>query len=152
MNKLNRIEIEHDCQALIQAFSYHLDQRNYEALAALFAAQGTWIRHGSRHEGRAQIVGIMQQRPPNQFTRHLTTSTHFIEVSETSVRAMSYNQSYFTLTPLSELPMRYQPDNMMLLDFSDTFIKTADGWRFLERVSTEIMVSDDVRAMLAAHH
>lgn len=152
MNKLTQIEIEHDCRTLIQAFSYYLDQRDYEALAALFAPGGVWIRHGVRQEAPQQLIAALQQRPSTQFTRHLTTSTHFLEVSESNARAVSYNLSYFTLKPLPKLPMRYEPDNVLLLDFNDTFIKTPEGWRFLERVSPEIMVSDDVRAILAAHH
>jgi uncharacterized protein (TIGR02246 family) len=151
MDKQTQIEIEHDCRALTQAFAYHLDERNYEALAALFAPHGVWIRHGARLEGRAQIIAAMQQRPANQFTRHLTTSMHFTHVNENTARSVAYNLSYFTLEP-SELPMRYQPENVMVLDFKDTFTKTAEGWRFLERDTPLTMVSDQVRAVFFAGH
>lgn len=151
MNKMTQIEIEHDCRALATAFSYYIDHREYEALTNLFAPDGVWIRHGTRLQGRAQILAALQQRPPNQFTRHITTAFHFLHVDENSASSVAYNLSYFTMEP-SELPMRYQPQNIMVLDFKDTFTKTAEGWRILERDTPLTMVSDEVRAAFFTGH
>lgn len=151
MNKTTQLEIEHDCRALIAAFSYYIDHREYDALTALFALEGVWFRHGVRNEGHAQILAALQQRPANQFTRHVTAATHFSHVDENTAHAVSYNLSYFSLDP-SEMPMRYQPQNLMVVDFKDTFIKTADGWRFLERDSPFAMIPDHIREMLAGGH
>ena len=46
MDKATRREIEADCIALSNAFAYHLDRKDYPALVALFAPNGTFVRTG----------------------------------------------------------------------------------------------------------
>lgn len=150
MDKQLQIAIEHDCIALSNAFAYHLDRRDYFALAQLFAPNGVWIRHYIRLEGRAQIIAALQQRPAEQFTRHMTTGFHFTEVTETTAKSVSCNMSYYSFEA-AKLPAPYKPAQGMLLDFVDTFIKTEEGWRFLERDTQMVLVPPEVYAQLAEH-
>jgi hypothetical protein len=152
MDMAIRGSIEQECVRLSYAFAYHLDHREYDALAALFAPDGSWVRHGVRLQGRDQIVAALNERKANQFTRHVTTSFHFTEVTETRARSVAYNMSYFSLEGDKPLPLRFGPDQAMLLDFVDTCVITAAGWRFQERITTPVLLPDSVRAILTGSH
>jgi len=149
MQKSDRMLAEWECVRLSHAFAYHLDRRNYADLANLFAPDGVWIRHGQPLRGRERIVAELDKRPPNQFTRHVTTGFHFTHMDETTAKSVAYNVSYFSLDG-ADLPLRYVPDQVMVLDFIDSYVNTPDGWRFSERITKEVMIPDAVRAMLSA--
>jgi hypothetical protein len=149
MKRLQRFEIEQECIALSNAFAYHLDRQEYEALANLFAEDGTWIRHYIKLQGHAQILAAMRERPSDQFTRHVTSSFHFTEVTETQAKSVSCNISYFSFDA-AKLPTLYKPSDAMLLDFVDAFTKTQKGWRFLERDTQMVLVPEQV--MNASDH
>ena len=144
-----RREIEAECVALSNAFAYHLDHKDYPALVALFAPDGTFIRTGVRLEGPENILATMRQRPPEMFTRHVTTNFHFTHVDHDTARAVFYNMSYFTFTQ-GKPPFDYAPQRMMLLDFIDTYTRTPAGWRFLERDARPLMIPDELRPRLPA--
>jgi uncharacterized protein (TIGR02246 family) len=152
MDQASRAEIERECTALSHAFCYNLDHRQYAALADLFTADGVWIRHGQALKGREQIIAALSKRLPNQFTRHVTTNFHFTEVTETRASAVLYNMSYFSLEGDQPLPLRYGADQSMLLDFKDVYLRTEQGWRFLERDTSPVLIPDSVRAVLAKAH
>jgi uncharacterized protein (TIGR02246 family) len=152
MDKAACAEIERECTALSYAFAYNLDHRNYEALANLFAADGVWVRHGQRLQGHEQIIAALNQRLPNQFTRHVTTNFHFTEVTPTRARSVAYNMSYFSLEGDKPMPLRFGQEQAMLLDFIDLYTLTPHGWRFLERTTTPVLMPDSVRAVLAKSH
>ena len=149
MDKATGKEIEADCVALSHAFSYHLDQRDYLSMVALFAPNGVFVRTGVRLEGREKILETMSQRPANQFTRHVTTNFHFTLVDHDTARAVLYNMSYFAFTD-SKPPFDYEPQRMMLLGFLDTYIRTPEGWRILERDARPLMVPPELRSRLPA--
>ena len=149
MDTATRREIEAECVALSNAFAYHLDHKEYPALVALFAPEGTFVRTGVRLEGRAKILEVMRLRPVDQFTRHITTNFHFTHVDHDSARAVFYNQSYFAFLP-GEPPFAYEPERMMLLDFIDVYTRTAEGWRFQERDARAVLIPEQLRARLPA--
>ena len=149
MDTARRREIEAECVALSNAFAYHLDHKEYAALIALFAPDGVFVRTGVRLEGRQQILAAMEQRPAEQFTRHITTNFHFTHVGHDSARAVFYNQSYFAFLPGGP-PYAYSPERMMLLDFIDTYTRTDEGWRFLERDARPVFIPDELRSRLPA--
>jgi len=149
MDKSLRREIEADCIALSHAFAYELDVKNYEALAALFAPDGVFIRTGVRLQGPAQILATMRQRPAEQFTRHVTTNIHFTHVEQDLAKAVSYNVSYFAMSA-NRPPLDLGPQQVMVLDFIDTYTRTQQGWRFLERDARAVLIPAELRAKLTA--
>jgi hypothetical protein len=134
------MQIEWACTKLSHDFAYFIDNRDYDSLAALFAPDGVWERHGVRLNGREEILKTMKSRPSNQFTRHITTSFHFSEVAPTVARATLYNMSYFSFT-VEKLPSAYVPENAILLDFFDTYKLTDEGWRLAERITPAVFVA-----------
>ena len=149
MDKATRREIEAECVALSHAWAFHIDHKQYEALADLFVPDGVFIRTGVRLEGRAAILAAMHSRPAEQFTRHVTTNFHFTEVTESSARATFYNMSYYAFLP-GNPPFMYAPERMMLLDFVDQFVHTPEGWRFQERDARAKLIPEDLKAKLPA--
>src|SRR3546814_6184263 len=123
MDHLARMEIEWACTKLSHAFSYCLDSRDYGSLVSLFTPDGVWERHGDRLQGRERILEVMRGRPANQFTRHVITNFHFVEVPETRARATLYNLSWFSFEA-ENLPVAFVPENALLLDFHDTYSLT----------------------------
>lgn len=144
-----RREIQAECVALSHAWAYHIDHKQYEALAELFVPNGVFIRTGVRLEGRAAILAAMHARPAEQFTRHVTTNFHFTEVTEGRAWATSYNMSYYTFLP-GNPPFAYAPERMMLLDFIDEYERTPQGWRFRLRDARAVLIPEDLRARLPA--
>ena len=149
MDAVLRREIEAECVALSNAFAYHLDHKDYPAVAALFAPHGVFIRTGVRLEGPDNILATLRQRPADQFTRHITTNFYFTHVDADTAKAVFYNQSYFAFTP-EKPPHAYSPERMMLLDFIDVFTRTPDGWRFHERDARPLLIPEELRARLPA--
>jgi hypothetical protein len=142
-----RKAIETECVRLSNAFAFHLDQKNYDDLVALFVPHGVFIRTGVRLEGHARILQKMRERPAEQFTRHVTTNFHFTHVDESTATGVFYNLSYFAFTAQST-PLAYDPQRVMLLDFLDTYTKTADGWRFLQREARAMLIPEQLRSHL----
>jgi SnoaL-like domain len=142
-----RKAIETECVRLSNAFSFHLDHKNYDDLVALFVPHGVFIRTGVRLEGHARILQKMRERPAEQFTRHVTTNFHFTHVDESTATSVFYNLSYFAFTAQST-PLAYDPQRVMLLDFLDTYTKTADGWRFLQREARAMLIPEQLRSRL----
>jgi hypothetical protein len=147
METSTRMLIEWECSRLSRAFAYHLDRRNYAELAGLFTVDGVWVRHGERLCGRERIIAAMEQRPSNQFTRHVTASIHFTHFGDATAKAVCYNTSYFSLDA-DTLPARYVAEQALILEFHDTYENTVEGWRIAERLTTLLLVPDSVRSML----
>lgn len=143
MDEIERMHAEWACVRLTQDFCYLIDQRRYDELAALFTEGGTWVRHGVRLEGRAAIVAALETRPPNQFTRHVTTGFHFSEVTPDSARATFYNTSYYSMEK-GEPPFIYRPENALILDFEDRFEKGRHGWRIAERLTNATFLAAEL--------
>jgi hypothetical protein len=147
MNSQARRAIVAECIELSYAFAYYLDHNKYDELVNLFVPDGVFVRTGVRLAGRGQILATMKKRPSEQFTRHVTTNSHFTQVEETTARAVFYNISYFAFTP-NMPPLSFEPARVMLLDFIDIYTKTNDGWRFLERDARPTMIPEELRERL----
>src|SRR3546814_11677294 len=104
---------------------------------SLCTPDGVWERHGDRLQGRERILEVMLGRPANQFTRHVITNFHLVEVTETRARATLYNLSWFSFEA-ANLTVAFVPENALLLDFHETYSLTAHGLSFSERITSSI--------------
>lgn len=62
------------CENQVMLFFRHLDERQYEALAALIAPQGIWRRQGKVLTGPGQARAALAQRSPTMRIAHLITN------------------------------------------------------------------------------
>lgn len=65
---------EQEILHLINRLFLNLDERRYEALAALFAPGGSWHRQGQLLQSREAIVAALEQRSPTLTTFHMITN------------------------------------------------------------------------------
>ena len=132
----DRLEIEQ----LIARYSYALDSRDFDALDDLFTADAvldytaTGAIRGSLGEMKAFVADAFTMFDG---TQHLTTQTllHFSDDGNTA-----YGKS------ACHNPMVFSGDNqpkMMVIGlwYIDTFVRTADGWRFQTRTEEQLYSS-----------
>jgi hypothetical protein len=62
------------CENQVMLFFRYLDERQYDALAALIAPQGVWRRQGKALVGAEQILAALGQRSPTMRIVHLITN------------------------------------------------------------------------------
>ncbi|MGO9059054.1 MAG: nuclear transport factor 2 family protein [Candidatus Binataceae bacterium] len=139
METAQRVAIEFECLKLCHAFAYYIDHGNFEAMVNLFAPDGVFDRDGVTLRGRQQIREAMSKRPPVT-TRHLVTNFLPLEVNASRVKSSVYNLSIHSFDP-SEGVKKFSPAaGTRLLEFSDEFQLTPDGWRFASRIARPVMV------------
>ena len=151
MDALDRIKIEHDCTALCHSFGYFLDKRDYDSVAALFTGDGVWKRYGIDLRGHKALVAAMKQRSLTQLTRHLITNIHFTEVSDNICRAIATTVVFYNSNAIA-IPALLPPDSIVVMDFHDIFTRDEAGWRFRERDTLPILLSETMFAALAGSH
>ncbi|MFM0045590.1 nuclear transport factor 2 family protein [Paraburkholderia sediminicola] len=82
--------VEFALTLLLNRFFVYLDDRKYDELIRLFAANGVWHRQGVTLEGPAKILDALQARPADLTTRHLLTNVVPVVESADSVQAVMY--------------------------------------------------------------
>ena len=73
MDRNDQRAIEWDCTQLLIRFYSLLDEKNYEALADLFADDGVWVRLGRELVGGPAILAAMSERD-DWLTAHLVSN------------------------------------------------------------------------------
>ena len=129
----DRLEIHE----LIARYSVALDSRDYDALDALFTDDAvldytaTGAIKGSLAEMKAFIA---QAFTMFEGTQHLTTSTT-LQFSDDGNTAQGKSACHNPMVFGGDLKPR-----MMIVGlwYVDTFVRTADGWRFKERVEQQL--------------
>ena len=67
------------CENQVMLFFRYLDERRYDALAALLAPDAIWRRQGKALEGPQQVLEALQQRSPTMKIAHIITNLVFDE-------------------------------------------------------------------------
>ncbi len=68
-----------DCENQVLLFFRHLDEHEYDALAALLAPDALWYRQGKILQGPAQVLDALKQRSPTMKIAHVITNLAFVE-------------------------------------------------------------------------
>jgi hypothetical protein len=66
-------DIEWDCQRVMLRFYDAFDRGDYDAMVAMFAADGAWHRAG-KVLAKDQIAAELERRPPQQRVRHVLSN------------------------------------------------------------------------------
>lgn len=130
--------IEAECSRLIAGYAYHVDRREYEELANLFAEDGVLDRGGNITSGRDSILAAMHERDKKVATRHMNGTPFFTSVTPTEARAVTYMLMYL-VEGTDEGPNEV-PGTTGLGEFHDHFKLTEDGWRISERIAKPAMI------------
>ncbi|GAA4351876.1 nuclear transport factor 2 family protein [Angustibacter luteus] len=129
-------DAERACERLIIQFAHYLDHRRFTEVAALFAEDGVWLRHGEQLVGPQAIRSLLEQRSATQVERHVMTTVLVEQASPTECTAVSYVLIFRAHgpDPHGQLPK--------VGEFHDRFSLTPHGWRFAFRTSLPAFAGD----------
>jgi len=131
-----RRAIEADCERLIKRYVNLNDAQDWPAVAGLYTEDARFARPskpGEFVEGRTAILESFLARPARA-QRHLIANVVVDVESPTAARAFSVIVLYQgEKAEPGELPAM-SADSPLVGTFTDRLVRTADGWRFAERV------------------
>ena len=130
LTELERLLIEQACTRQINRFAYHNDRGEHEALARMFAPDGTFARPSKPNEvlvGREAILAAFTQRPPRKAV-HLVSNVVVDIASAISARATSRIVLYAAglAASIPEAPW-------LIGHFEDELVLAGGEWLFASR-------------------
>jgi len=137
LSALERLAITQDCIALLFRFAKLNDDREADALAELFVADGVFRRPtlpDQPYEGREAIRAGFRAKPASVLTRHVICNPVITVLSANEARADSYILLYTAaVEPGAKLPVPANP-KQLLGAFEDVIVRDGDGaWKFKTR-------------------
>lgn len=124
-----------DCEALIHAFCFFIDQGEAARTVELFTEDGVFDRRGEALRGHAALAAAMARRSPTVTTRHVCSNIQLHAESPTRMTGVTYFQ-FFRRDSAAPGPA---PAPSALLEavgeYHDVFEKTAQGWRIAHRIA-----------------
>lgn len=136
MDDAIRRAIEWDCTKLINRYTLLNDAADWDAVAALYTEDGQMARPSAPDKpviGRETILAGFKSRPARA-ARHTVTNIVVDVLSETEATAYSVIVLYQGIASEDGgLPTR-DPKGPLVGFYKDKLRKTAEGWRFAERV------------------
>ena len=130
MTPLDRMLAEHEISRLTTRFALLNDTGDWAAVAATFTEDGRFIRPagGEPIEGRESIRASFESRPPRK-SCHLITNI-VVDIVSTDEATSRCSMLLYT-APAGEA---VAASPALIGGFRDRLVRTADGWRFSERV------------------
>jgi len=136
LNEDQRRAIEADCERLIKLYVNLNDAQDWEAVAALYTDDARFARPskpGEFTEGRAAILASFTARPPRA-QRHVISNI-VVDVEDAD-NARGFSVIVLYMGDKAEdggLPVQ-DPKSPLIGTYTDRLVRTAEGWRFAERV------------------
>jgi 3-phenylpropionate/cinnamic acid dioxygenase small subunit len=124
MDAVNRLIAEQACERLIVDYAALVDAADWDAVAALYLADGRMSRPTAPDdfiEGRDAILASLLARPPRK-TRHICANIRI--TLESAARATAQSQ-ILLFTGADQHPL--------VGSYADILANEGDGWRFRER-------------------
>ncbi len=78
------------CENQVMLFFRHLDERHYDALAALLAPDAVWHRQGKVLKGPAEVHAALKQRSATMKIAHIITNLAFDEYEPECCKMRAY--------------------------------------------------------------
>jgi uncharacterized protein (TIGR02246 family) len=143
MTAQEQLAIEHACQKVMLKSISTFDDRDFAGFAALFAADGVFVRANQPGEplvGREAIVAALQARPADRLTRHLCTNIEIdvIDADRAVGRCYLYLFSASTALP-EQVGGRPADPTQRLGQYLDKYVRTPEGWRIARRDGKVVM-------------
>lgn len=136
MTNEERQSIEWACTRLINLYTLLNDANDWEAVASLYAPDGSMARPSAPDQpivGREAILAAFLSRPARA-ARHIVSNVVVDVLSETEASAYSVLTLFQGQpNPDGGLPIR-DPKGPLVGYYKDRLVKTGEGWRFAERI------------------
>lgn len=138
MNEEQRRGIVAACERLALDFAWHVDHRNAEQVAALFAADAGFERKGEVLQGREAILAAQRKRPAGVVTRHVCANLAVEAIDAEHARGVMYfllyKHDHAAAGTDAGKPAPLGPPET-LGEYHDEYLRTAEGWRIARRVA-----------------
>lgn len=125
----NQLFAELEISSQIKRFYVGLDDRDYEAMAAVFAPDGCWTRAGVDVNGPEGLRKLLDERPLDRHSRHVVSNI-IVDLNDDGTASMRcYNTAFVHTGPTGDrgaAPLEL-PSSLGLL--SGIFTKVDDRWR-----------------------
>lgn len=139
MDALERLTIERDCERLVTDYCHYVDHGEAARIADLFTDDGVWESPEVTMKGRQELLRGFgaRQANPQRMSRHVCNNFRLNVIDTNLAEGVVYLTLYRhdgeegRRTSALEGPV-------LVGEYRDRFVRTADGWRFAER---EIEVS-----------
>ena len=158
MNDLEIATIESACTQLFGRYAIILDSRDWSRLGDVFADNASWHKAELQSlNGIAQIqeyfMAIDGERaginPMGYLHRHLFTSISIQVLSSVQAIGKAYGVVFIQRGFDGSLPADMPPPEM-IVDYHETFAKTAIGWRVVNHSVTHVFRSPSFKQPLSA--
>jgi hypothetical protein len=117
-------------------FYRSLDTRDHEAVAAMFAPDGTWHRQGVLLDGPADVLAALNKRSPDRSTAHIITNAWGETLDPDHVRVHFYLSLRERIAKAGE-PVLLRTGGVGYCN--DNFVRLAEGWRVQSKSSKPVI-------------
>lgn len=147
MDATERMLIERECERLVTLYCHYVDHGEAARIADLFTKDGVWSGPGARMEGEDQVRKGFQARQDNKarMSRHVCNNLLVDVIDEDHATGTVYLTLY---RHDGDEDRSFSPIEGPALvgEYQDRFVRTAEGWRFAERVTTASFVRPTERS------
>ena len=134
MTDSDALLIERTCERLVIDSARFNDEREWAALAGLYAPDGVVVRpNGQRLEGRVAIEAAYAAGSPDRVTRHLCTNLR-VDVDGPDAAHGTTTVLIVSGTRSGDSDVTYRVG-----EFADRFERTQEGWKIAERRASLFM-------------
>ena len=134
LSPLDRLVAEAECTKLVYRYMQHNDRSEWDAVADLFAEDGSFARPTAPDQpihGREAIRAAFNARPRGRMSRHICSNVMIEVESETEASGTSYLVLYTAATPESG-PAKADPVQLFG-GMEDRFVRVDGVWKFKSR-------------------
>jgi SnoaL-like domain len=148
MDDIQRMLIERACERLVTEYCHFVDHGEAAKIADQFTEDGVWASGRTVRNGRAEIAAAFSNRQNNaaRISRHVCCNLLVNVIDENNATGVVYLTLY---RHDGEPGRRSAPSDVpnIVGEYRDTFVRTANGWRFKRRdVGVSFVRTDDAAA------
>lgn len=130
------------CRSLSARFYRLLDAGDYDAVAALFAPEGCWLRQGTRLVGADSIRAALERRSTEILIRHLLMNVDVEPVDENIIDVFGAVLVFRAQGKAADAPLRMPGTPSTLMNIHDRYVLTAGDWKLANKSGQRILASD----------
>jgi SnoaL-like domain len=134
VDEIQKMLIERACERLVTEYCHFVDHGEAAKIAGQFSDDGVWASASAVHSGREAIERNFEKRQANvkRMSRHVCSNLLIDVIDGNNATGVVYLTLYrHDGEPGRPLSPSDVPE--IVGEYRDTFVRTANGWRFRRR-------------------